>query len=87
MINTKDFGEHYTPYLWNIDRDLLYSIGFTEWDMDAKPYIMEVLVPISEIDIIRTIIQNLSFPRECEINLKNKGRNVTFVKAWKMKGF
>jgi hypothetical protein len=87
MINTKDLGDHYTPHLWNIDTDMLMSIGYENWEEGVKPYVMEVLVQISEIDIISTIIQNLNFPLEHEINLKNKGRNVKFVKAWKLKDF
>lgn len=87
MIKTDDIGEHYTPYKWNIDTDMLMSIGYENWDENTKPYVMEVLVPHSEIDIIQTIIQNLSFPNEHEITLKNKGKGAKFVKAYKLKGF
>ena len=85
MIKTDNLGEHYTPYEWNIDGDMLMSIGYENWDDETKPYVMEVSVPHSEIDIIQTIIQNLSFPNEHEINLKNNGKGAKFVKAYKLK--
>lgn len=87
VIDTKELGQHYTPHKWNIDGDTLMSIGYENWESDVKPYIMEVLVPLSEIDILQTIIQNLSFPNEHEINLKNSGAGAKFVKAYKLKGF
>lgn len=87
LIKTDELGEHYTPYKWNIDGDTLLSIGYEYWDEETKPYIMEVSVPHSEIDIIQTIIQNLSFPNENEINLKNKGKGAKFIQAYKLKGF
>lgn len=87
MIKTNDLGEHYTPYKWNINSDTLMSIGYENWDEGIKPYIMEVSVPHSEIDVVQTIIQNLSFPNEHEINLKHGGKNAKFIKAYKLKGF
>jgi len=87
MINTDELGEHYTPYKWNINFDTLLSIGYEGWDKNTKPYVMEVSVPHSEIDVIQTIIQNLSFPNEHEINIKNNGKNVKFIKTYKLKGF
>jgi len=87
MIKTDDLGEHYTPYKWNINTDMLLSIGYENWDDETKPYIMEVSVPHHEINIIQTIIQNLSFPNEHEINLKNNGKGVKFIKAYKLKDY
>ena len=87
MIKIDELGEHYTPYKWNINGNTLLSIGYENWDEETKPYVMEVSVPLSEIDIIQTVIQNLSFPNEHEINLKNKGKGAKFVKAYKLKGF
>ena len=87
LIDIENIGEHVTPYKWAIDGDMLLMIGSENWDDDVVPYVMELSVPLSEIDIIQTIIQNLSFPNEHEINLKNKGNNTKFVKAYKLKGF
>jgi len=87
MINIDNIGEHVTPHKWAIDGDMLLMIGSENWDDDVIPYIMELSVPLSEIDIIQTIIQNLTFPNEHEINLKNKGKGIKFIKAYKLKGF
>ena len=84
LIDINNLGEHWTQYKWNLDGDMLMSIGYENWDDDTKSYVIEALVPLSEIDIIQTIIQNLSFPNEHEINLKNKGKNIKFVKSYKL---
>jgi hypothetical protein len=87
LIRKDELGEHWTPYKWNLDGDMLMSIGYELWDDETKPFVVEALVSLSEIDIIQTIIQNLSFPNEHEINLKNKGKNIKFVKSYKLEGF
>jgi hypothetical protein len=87
LIKVDNIGEHVTPYKWAIDGDMLLMIGSENWEDDVIPYVMELSVPLSEIDIIQTVIQNLSFPNEHEINLKNKGNGVKFIKAYKLKGF
>lgn len=83
-INKDELGEHWTPYEWNLDGDLLGSIGDDLWDDSFETYVIEALVPLSEIDIPQTIIQNLSFPNEHEINLKNKGSGAKLVKIYKL---
>jgi hypothetical protein len=45
------------------------------------------MVPLSEIDVMQTIVQNLNFPNEHEINLKNKGNGAKMIKSYKLKGF
>ena len=87
LIKKDELGEYWTPYKWNLDGDMLMSIGYELWDDETKPFVIEALVPLYEINIIQTIIQNLSFPNEHEINLKNKGKNIKFVKSYKLKGF
>lgn len=84
-IRDKEPGEHFVDDKMLIDGDLLLSIGIENWENDVKPYIMEVQVPLKEIDVLQTLIQNLSFPNENEINLKNKGRGAKFIKATKYK--
>lgn len=82
-INLTKLGEHYTPHLWAIDDDMLRSIGSESWVDTATTYIMEVSAPISEINIKQTLIQNLSFPNEHEINLKNNGLGATLIRYYK----
>jgi hypothetical protein len=85
LINKDELGRHYTSNKLNIDYDMLSSIGYDNWDSASKPYIIEVSVLKSEIDIIRTLKQNLNFPNEHEITLKNKGKNAKIIKIEKMK--
>jgi hypothetical protein len=87
MINTDNLGEHYTQDLWSIDGDMLMSIGYENWDEDVIPYVIEVLVNHVEIDIKQTLIQNLAFPGENEINLRNNGRGAAIVKIFKLDDF
>jgi hypothetical protein len=84
MIDIENIGQHVTPHRWAIDGDMLLMIGSENWDDDVIPYVMELRVPLSQIDIIQTIIQNLSFPNEHEINLKEGGRGVEFIGADKL---
>jgi len=32
------------------------------------------------VDVLKTIVQNMSFPNEHEINVKNNGSNVKIIK-------
>jgi hypothetical protein len=83
LIKTKDLGAHFTPYKWAIDDDMLRSIGYDNWDDSWTPYVMKVSTPLNEIDILQTLIQNLNFPHEHEIFLKNNGKGAKFIKATK----
>jgi hypothetical protein len=84
MINTGDLGEHFTQYEWAIDGDMMMSIGSDNWEDDWEPYVVKVLSPLSEIDVWQTIVQNLAFPNEHEINIKNNGKGVKIIKTTKL---
>jgi hypothetical protein len=73
--DTRTPGEHWTQYKWNLDGDMLLSIGADE-NEDEQIYVLVASVPHSEINIQQTIVQNLMYPTEHEINVKDKGRNV-----------
>lgn len=60
------------------------SIGMENWDDDLEPYILTVNVPKSQIDVWQTMVQNMSFPNEKEINLKNKGKGAKIVSIEKL---
>ena len=70
-------------YDWNLDGDLINSIDDDTWE-DKPLFVIEAKVPLSEIDIKQTIIQNLSFPNEHEINVKDKGKNVEIIKIYEL---
>jgi hypothetical protein len=84
MIRTSDMGEHFTPYEWNLDGDMLNSIGHENWDNDTIPYVIVASVPLSAINVWQTIIQNLAFPNEHEINLNNNGQGAKIIKSYKL---
>lgn len=84
MIRTDDLGRHWTQYDWNLDGDLLGSIGVDDWDDDVIPYVVEAYVDVSEIDVLQTIVQNLHYPNEHEITLKNNGKNAKFITAYEL---
>lgn len=87
LIDKSNLGQHFTPFKWALDGDMLLSIGVENWDDDVNPYVVEAIVPHSEIDVVQTLIQNLSFPSEHEINIKNNARGVKVVGATKMEGY
>lgn len=85
LINTGDLGEHFTPYKWLLDDgDFQMSIGSDNWDDDWLTYGIEVITSLDEINTHQTLFQNLSFPNEHEINLKNNGKNIKIVKIFKI---
>jgi hypothetical protein len=86
-IKTDNLGEHWTPYDWNLDGDFLMSIGYENWEEGIVPFVVEAMVPVSEIDVIQTIVQSLNFPNEHEVNLKNNAKGVKFIKSYKLDGF
>jgi hypothetical protein len=69
-LRHEDLGEHWTQYDWMIDGDLLNSIGDDTWEEDAEPYVITAKIRKEDVDVMQTIVQNLSFPNEHEINLK-----------------
>jgi hypothetical protein len=85
LINTGDLGEHFTPYKWLLDDgDFQMSIGSENWEDDWLTYGIEVTAPLDEINVHQTLSQNLSFPNEHEINLKNNGKNIKIIDIFKL---
>ena len=85
QLNIKEPGEHYVVYREYLDDgDFLLSIGMDNWDEELKPYILTVKVSKYEIDVWQTLVQNMSFPNEHEVNLKNKGRAAKIISVEKM---
>jgi hypothetical protein len=84
LIDLNNKGESFTPYKWLLNGDLLMSIGYENWEDGVKPYVMEVSCPLSEINAVRTIVQNLAFPNEHEIVVKNKGVGCKVIKVYKL---
>jgi hypothetical protein len=69
-INVKELGHHFTLYDWIFDGDFLLSIGYENWDDELEPYLIKIETDTLNIEPLQTMIQNLSFPNEHEIYLK-----------------
>lgn len=79
-INLNELGNHFTLYDWIFDGDFLLSIGVENWEDDLEPYLIKVETETSKIEPLQTMVQNLSFPNEHEIYLKDdKGIKVIDV--------
>ena len=77
-INYDELGSHYSQ-----DRtDLInnhYDRGSIYGDMGEHAYLITVKVPKSEVDVMETLNNNILYPHEKEITLKDKGRGATYL--------
>lgn len=79
-IDLRNPGSHYAKN----KKDLLNSHSFADGVGDES-YIITVLAPKSLIDVEETINNNVLFPHENEVTLKNKGNGVEIVSVRKLK--
>jgi hypothetical protein len=79
-INLEKPGSHYAKNR----KDLMNSHSFAEGVGDNS-YIITVLAPKSLIDIKETVFNNVLYPHENEVTLKNKGKGVEIVSIKKIK--
>ena len=82
-INYDELGSHYS----NNKRDLIdnhYNRGSIYGDMGEEAFLITVEVPKNKIDFIETLTNNILFPNEQEITLKDKGRSVEFINVEKL---
>lgn len=79
-IDLRNPGSHYGKN----KKDLLSSHSFADGVGDES-YMITVLAPKSLIDIEETIYNNVLYPHENEVTLKNKGNGVDIVSVRKIK--
>ena len=83
VINREELGDHYTQE----KKDLLHnhhshgSIYGGHW---GHPILITVEVDKDQINLFNTIHNNILYPHEQEITLKNKGRGVKIIKLEKL---
>lgn len=91
LNSPKDFrkdapGEHYTLNKKKLIRNhydkMLYD--YSEFE-DSKPYILTVEAPKSKINFEHTITNNLAYPHEEEITLKDKGMGIKIISLEELK--
>jgi hypothetical protein len=77
-IDKEFLGDHYTPN----KKELLYNHyneGSIYGGNGGHPVLVKVKINKEQIDIFNTIHNNINFPHEEEITLKNKGKNVKII--------
>ncbi len=80
-INLKQPGSHYS----NSKKDLLDSHTFDAGYGDKK-FVITVKAKKNQIDLFSTLENNILYPNEQEITLKNKGKDVEIVSVKEIKG-
>ena len=71
-INTNQLGYHYSPN----KKDLLKSHSYSP---NSNYYLVTVNAPKLLIDINNSLSNNILYPNEQEITLKNKGKGVEII--------
>jgi len=82
-IDKEFLGDHYTPN----KKELLYNHyneGSIYGGNGGHPVLIKVKINKEQIDIFNTIHNNINFPHEEEITLKNKGKNVKIIDVTKL---
>jgi len=82
-IDKEFLGDHYTPN----KKELLYNHynkGSIYGGNEGHPVLVKVKVNKEQIDIFNTIHNNIYYPHEEEITLKNKGKNVKIIDVTKL---
>ena len=80
-INKEELGNHYS-----LDRDeLLNSHTYADGYGDDS-YLITVSSPKNLIDFQNTLHNNILYPNENEVTLKNKGRGTTLLSIKKIRG-
>lgn len=79
-INTEQLGSHYSTN----KKDLLNSHSFADGIGDQS-FLITVLSPKKLVDVGETIYNNVLYPHENEVTLKNKGKGVKIVSIRKIK--
>ena len=78
-INYDELGSHYSQDRTDLinnhhNRGSIYGHGQGEY-----AYLITVKVPKSEVDVMETLNNNILYPHEKEITLKDKGRGATYL--------
>jgi len=79
-INTEQLGSHYSTN----KKDLLNSHSFADGVGDQS-FLITVLSPKKLVDVGETVYNNVLYPHENEVTLKNKGKGVKIVSIKKIK--
>ena len=78
-INQEELGSHYSTDKRNLVSSHDYVTGSGE-----DYYLVTVMVKKSMVDVMETLENNILYPNEKEITLKNKGRGVEIISIKKI---
>jgi archaellum component FlaF (FlaF/FlaG flagellin family) len=74
-INLDEIGSHFSENKTELVSNHSYCTGCGE-----KYYLITAKIPKNEVDLQETLHNNILYPNEHEITVKNKGKNVKIVK-------
>jgi len=74
-INLDEIGSHFAKNKQELLQNHSYLTGLGE-----KYYLITAEIPKNEINLGETIRNNILYPNEMEITVKNKGKNVKILK-------
>ena len=74
-INLDEIGSHFSKNRTELLSNHSFCTGCGE-----KYYLITAEIPKNEVDIEETIKNNILYPNEMEITVKNKGKNVKILK-------
>jgi hypothetical protein len=74
-INLDEIGSHFSENKVELLSNHSFCTGCGE-----KYYLITAKIPKNEVDLQETLYNNILYPNEHEITVKNKGKNVKIVK-------
>ena len=74
-INLDEIGSHFSKNRVELLSNHSFCTGCGE-----KYFLITAEIPKNEVDIVETIKNNILYPNEMEITVKNKGKNVKILK-------
>ena len=74
-INLDEIGSHFSENKVELVSNHTYCTGCGD-----KYYLITAKIPKNEVDLQETLRNNILYPNENEITVKNKGKNVKIVK-------
>ena len=74
-INLDEIGSHFSENKVELLSNHSFCTGCGE-----KYYLITAKIPKNEVDLQETLRNNILYPNEHEISVKNKGKNVKIVK-------
>jgi hypothetical protein len=74
-INLDEIGSHFSENRQELLQNHSFCTGCGE-----KYYLITAKIPKNEVDLQEMLLNNILYPNEHEITVKNKGKNVKIVK-------